>query len=384
MLYRPKHQDADRIYGLDLSKKPFKGCCLDSESSFEKHRAIQGQMNSAGQLKFISQLTDRDWVAIEGGSSSSNFALSIMENSKAQVFMLNPGKLHIIFRTSCKTDSKDAVKIAEILRDMHPSKWPLIPVPTRQEIEERSLVNEQIFYKKQRTSYINRLHSIFNLHGICDLKKSDLKENEDRKALIEMYFEDASAAYRTAMAENDMINSAELALETIEERIRKEIILAHPKEALAWLSIPSIGLLTAAACIAYIGNGDRFDSAAQLMNYVGLLPYISQSGESFKSGGVTAYGCMPIRRNIIQAAWSCANARYANSLTDYWNKLKARNKKGQKAAVAVANRMLTIGYALLKTGSIYRDCENYEYLERKLKANKITAINTSMEQMLKR
>ena len=66
------------------------------------------------------------------------------------------------------------------------------------------------------------------------------------------------------------------------------------------------------------------------------------------------------------------------------NKLKARNKKGQKAAVAVANRMLTIGYALLKTGSIYRDCENYEYLERKLKTNKITAINTSMEQMLKR
>lgn len=381
MLYRPKYWDADRIYGLDLSKKTFKGCCLDSASNFERHKAIQGQMDSAGQLKFISQLSERDWVAIEGGSSSANFARTIIENSKAKVFMLNPGKLQIIFKTSCKTDSKDAVKIAELIRDMHPSKWPLIPIPTRKEIDERSLVNEHIFYKKQRTSYINRLHSIFNLHGICGLKKSDLKENEDRIDLIEKHFVSDSSAYRTAMIENDMINSVELALDAIDERIKEEIILAHPREALAWLSIPSVGLLTAAACIAYVGNGDRFDSAAQLRNYVGLLPYISQSGESFKSGGVTSYGCMPIRRNIMQAAWSSANAKYANSLTNSWNELKARNKKGQKAAVAIANKMLTIGYALLKTETIYRGCDNYEYLERKLKTNKITAIITCMNQM---
>lgn len=381
MLYRPNFRDADRIYGLDLSKKTFKGCCLDSANSFEKHKAIQGQMNSEGQLKFISQLTERDWVAIEGGSSSANFAGTIMENSKAQVFMLNPGKLQIIFKTSCKTDSKDAVKIAEILRDMHPSKWPLIPIPTRQEIEERSLVNEQIFYKQEMTAYINRLHAIFNLHGVCDLKKSDLKKKEKREALIEKYFSANPAAFKTASLENEMICAVERALETIEERIKNEIILAHPQEALAWLSIPSVGLLTAATCIAYIGNGDRFDSAAQLRNYVGLLPYISQSGELFKSGGVTSYGCMPIRRNIMQAAWSCANASYANSLTESWNKLKARNKKGQKAAVAIANKMLTIGYALLKSKTIYEGCESHDYLERKLANNKITAINTYMDQM---
>ena len=93
---------------------------------------------------------------------------------------------------------------------------------------------------------------------------------------------------------------------------------------------------------------------------------------------------MPIRRNIMQAAWNCANASYANSLTDSWNELKARNKKGQKAAVAIANKMLTIGYALLKTGTIYHGCDNYEYLERKLKANKITAIISCMNQMLGR
>lgn len=199
--------------------------------------------------------------------------------------------------------------------------------------------------------------------------------------MIEKYFSANPAAFKTASLENEMICAVERALETIEERIKNEIILAHPQEALAWLSIPSVGLLTAATCIAYIGNGDRFDSAAQLRNYVGLLPYISQSGELFKSGGVTSYGCMPIRRNIMQAAWSCANASYANSLTESWNKLKARNKKGQKAAVAIANKMLTIGYALLKSKTIYEGCESHDYLERKLANNKITAINTYMDQM---
>ena len=54
-------------------------------------------------------------------------------------------------------------------------------------------------------------------------------------------------------------------------------------------------------------------------------------------------------------------------LTDYSRSLTEREKKGQKAAVAIANKILNIGYALCKSRSTYsyEGCETE--LRRKLK-----------------
>lgn len=378
MIDRPEQWSASRIIGLDLSKKDFKGCILFKEDGYKKAHHITGEMTPEGRIKFISSLTSDDWVGIEGGTSSSTFARHVLTCSEAKIFMFNPGKLEIIFKTSCKTDRKDAVKIAHYMRDCHPDEWVLIPIPTEEESAMRSLVTNQIYLKQEIVRHINKLHAVFTQAGYPHLKKSDLKELDKRVSLIEYYFPDEHPCKAIARVINDLICSTELAEEAIEERIKTDILIAHPELALPWLSIPGVGPLTAAACIAYMGDGERFEGPEQVRNYVGLLPYKNQSGKQDIQGGVTAFGCKPIRRNIIQAAWRTKTLAMRCPITLMWDELGTRGKLGQKAAVAIANKMLSIGWTLIKKRELYNGCKDYKVLKRKLIANKLTAIDTSM------
>ena len=384
MIERPGFREAERIIGLDLSKKTFTGCILTKEECFIKHHPINGVMDANGQARFITTLKEGDWVAIEGGTSSSSFARNIIRNSPAKVFMLNPAKLHIIFQTAVKTDRKDAVKIVELMRDMDPANWPLIEIPTAESSGERMLISQWIFLKEERTKHINRLHAVFNQCGIPCLKKSDLKYMEKRHSLAEYYLHDNRHADSVASMLCEQINLIELQLEAMEDKIREEIILQHPEEALSWLSLPGVGLITAASCIAYADNCSRFDNPRQLRNYVGLIPRVSQSGERNNVYGVNAFGCKPIRRHIIQAAWSVSTNKTPNTLTSLWMEYEARGKTGQKAAVAIANKLLTIGFFLVKDRNLYNGFGDYSYLEKKLYREKLSALRTSMNQMLKR
>jgi len=373
---RPLKFGARRIFGLDLSKKTLKACRLDEDSGFEKQNIFDEKMTDDGRHHLASRLRKGDYVAMEGGSSTSFLARYLMENTEAEIFVLNPCKLHIIFESACKTDKQDCIKIAKYIRDTNPSNWCLIPVPTYEETSLRSLINSHISTKQERTRAINQLHAFFNLNGISFLKKSDLGDSDRRHDLVDHYFSQDDLRGMQARLMLQDIDNIELSTDCYEDMIRKAL-LSRPRESLIWMSIPGVGPLTALACVAYIGDGKRFSTPDQLRNYVGLTPRIDQSGIREVIYGVNHYGCMPVRRNIVQAAWSVSNLSFDCRFRQRWKELKASGKKGQKIAVKVANDMLTMGWTLLKKGELYNGLGDFSYLKRKLRTYKMTAINSS-------
>ena len=64
-----------------------------------------------------------------------------------------------------------------------------------------------------------------------------------------------------------------------------------------------IDTLTALALVCEIGDWHRFARADQLAAWVGLVPSLSQSGESRQSGGITKTGSRHARRLLVEAAW---------------------------------------------------------------------------------
>jgi len=372
---RPIEMTASRIVGLDLSKKTLVGCILSKEEGFQKTRFINGKMNPRGREELLKDLSDDDWVFMEGGTSSFTLARYLLNNTGMRVFVLNPMQLHIIYQSMCKTDKQDAAKIAKYARDANPENWCLIPIPTEQESAERSLINLHIGYSQERVKQVNRLHAIFNGQGYPDLKKSDLKNPETRRRWIDEFLTDETARF-SAFLLADQIDSFEIQLECIHDRIRS-ILLSHPVEARAWLSIPGVGDITAATAIAYIGDGRRFGTASQLRNYIGLLPRRDQSGTVDKKLGVSKFGCMPMRRHIMQGAWGIKKSAVDCSLTHYWQELQARGKRGQKASIAIANKMVSIAFALLKNHETYGMPDQERYFRRKLSCYKLEALNDS-------
>ena len=365
-----------RIIGLDLAKKTFKGCILTKEKNFEDRKVITGEMDPDGRMHFITEMVKAgDLVAMEGGTSSFNFARELMEYSPATVAVLNPGKLHKAFEAQIKTDRLDAVRIAHYVRDTKKSSWCTVEVPSQEESELRAIINSYNLAKKDRTMNINKLHATFNQNGIPLLKKSDLQNNSDRIENI--------ARYLKGMAIDDacMVEARITLIESqIEEymKMMRRALMKHPEISLVWLSIPGIRTITAASLLAYIGDGSRFYSASQLRNYVGLVPMIQQAGDYNFQGNVSWRGCKPVRKNIVQGAWSIESLKASCPLKDEWDALAARHKRKSTIAVHVANKMLSIGWVLLRKKELYNGFGDYSRLKRKLREEKMSAIDASM------
>ena len=365
-----------RIIGLDLSKKTFKGCVLTREKNFEDRNIITGEMNPDGRMHFITEVAKAgDLVAMEGGTSSFNFARELMEYSQAAVVVLNPGKLHKAFEAQIKTDKLDAVRIAHYVRDTKKSSWCTVEVPTEEESELRAIINSYNLAKKDRTMNINKLHATFNQNGIPFLKKSNLQNNSDRIENI--------ARYLKGMAVNDacMVEARITLIESqIEEyaALMRQALMKHPEISLVWLSLPGIRTIVAASLLAYLGDGSRFYSASQLRNYVGLVPMVQQSGDYNFQGNVSWRGCKSVRKNIMQGAWSIESLKADCPLKDEWSSLAARHKRKSTIAVHIANKMLSIGWVLLRNKELYSGFGDYSRLKRKLREEKLSAIDCSM------
>lgn len=72
----------------------------------------------------------------------------------------------------------------------------------------------------------------------------------------------------------------------------------------ALMALRGINLLSAVTVVAEIGDLHRFESAPQLMAYLGLVPSEHSSGPSKTRGSITKTGNGHVRRVLVEAAWT--------------------------------------------------------------------------------
>jgi len=138
----------------------------------------------------------------------------------------------------------------------------------------------------------------------------------------------------------------------LQKRIEVEVRLeAMAKElpVVGYLrTIPGIGLLTATALLAFIGDIHRFPSGRHLASYLGLTPREFSSGLKRNLGRISKRGDGYLRTLLIHGARSVllhARTKQPDRLREWANKL-AQTHVHNKAAVAVANKMARIVWAV--------------------------------------
>ena len=72
----------------------------------------------------------------------------------------------------------------------------------------------------------------------------------------------------------------------------------------ALMSLRGVALLTASILVAELGDMNRFETAPQLMSYLGLVPSEDTTGGDRRQGGLTKMGNGFARRALIEAAWN--------------------------------------------------------------------------------
>lgn len=115
--------------------------------------------------------------------------------------------------------------------------------------------------------------------------------------------------------------------------------------------IPGVGLLTATAAVAVIGNVHTFKSGRELAAYLGLVPRQSGSGGKVKLGGISKRGDVYLRTLLIHGARAVISK--ARHVPDHLTLMLAR-RPTNVVAVALANKMARIIWALLAYGRTYQ------------------------------
>ena len=117
-------------------------------------------------------------------------------------------------------------------------------------------------------------------------------------------------------------------------------------------TIPGIGMIAAATILAEIGDINRFKSSSALVAFAGIDPTVRQSGEfSSTHNHMSKRGSPYLRHAIFLAATTCS---FHNSpLNAYYKKKREQGKHHLTATCAVARKLTTVIYAVLRDGKPY-------------------------------
>lgn len=116
-------------------------------------------------------------------------------------------------------------------------------------------------------------------------------------------------------------------------------------------AMPGIGLLSATALVAAVGDARAFRNGREFAAWLGLVPRHSGTGGKTRTLGISKRGDRYLRTLLIHGARALlVNAR---ELPDWVEKIK-RDKPFNVALVAVANRQARIIWALLAHGRKYQ------------------------------
>lgn len=145
------------------------------------------------------------------------------------------------------------------------------------------------------------------------------------------------------------------------EEMDRQILEWHRSNALSQrlATIPGIGPVTASAIAATITNVSSFHSGRQLAAWIGLVPRQSSSGGKERLGRITRQGDPYIRRLLVMGATAVLRfSRKSKAASTLWATELLERKPGKVAAVALANKMARIVWALMTKETSFRTAMN--------------------------
>jgi transposase len=336
-----------RYIGVDLHTTQITVCYWQSEAPQETFAVYP--LAQIAELTAGLQRTDA--LAVEA-TGNTRWFVGQVKGLVGEVVIVNPREFEVIKKSVKKTDKNDARQLARFLQAG------LLPqVREKSEPAERvaSLNETRSKLVRLKTSFLNKIHALAVSRG-RKLKKESLGSEVGLERVLAM---DWSAAER-------------LELEIIADEIRHlrasikrlDKVLAQEAEKLPGyrnlVSMTGLGPRSAGVLLSVIGGVEDFADADKLASYFGIVPRVSNSNESVKSGRITKRGHKTGRTTLVQC--TLAALRHNDYLKKYYESVKARRGHG-KAKIAAARKYLRLIYNVLSNNWVFADFNNFELAE---------------------
>ena len=141
-------------------------------------------------------------------------------------------------------------------------------------------------------------------------------------------------------------------IRAIEKRIVAQHRASEASKRLA--TIPGIGVLGASAITATVTDPSAFRSGRDFAAWIGLVPRQDSTGGKQKLGPISKQGDRYLRRLLVIGAHSVLRRAKQSPQNYPWLTQLLARRPFKVVAVALANKMARVAWALLARGSTYR------------------------------
>lgn len=281
--------------GLDVHARSVVGAALD----FETGEVLKRRMSSdpTEVLTWLGSLPGPVAAGYEAGPTGFTLA-RVLRAAGVSCEVLAPSKLQRPVGDRVKTDERDALHIAKLLRL---GEIVSVTVPSEGQEAARDLVRAREDARRDLMSARQRLGKLLMRHGITFAGKSTWG-TVHHAWLRQQRFE--LLGLQSAF---DACYDAVLTIEARRDRLDREICeYAAACEYTGVVKrlgcLRGVSTYTAFSLAVEIGDWTRLDGR-RIGSYLGLVPTENSSGQSRSQGGLTRTGNAHARRLLIEAAW---------------------------------------------------------------------------------
>jgi len=256
-----------------------------------------------------------------------------------QVSLLPPS--HVArYRQGNKTDRADAKALLEAARNED-----ITPVPVKSVDQQaiNALHRLRSGYLGTRTARINAVRGLLREFGILVPQGARTFLTKAHLALDD----DTLPAYLRAALTQALTEIKELQAKADDLKSQLEHLSPLIPAVPFLMTIPGIGILSATALVAAVGDVHRFPSGRSFAAYLGLTPRESSSGGSRRLGPISKRGNRYLRVLLIHGARAALLAAQRSQEPDdlqTWAVRTAQARGHNIATVALANRIARIAW----------------------------------------
>ena len=336
-----------RHIGVDLHRNKFT-CCMRVENG----RSYLSEWKLEDLPRFVKKLRSTDEVAVEVTGNTRLFHDAVAPHV-ARVAAVDPNQFRVISHSVKKTDPNDARNLALYLSK---GLLPEVRMKEKTQAQIASLTQTRNTLVKLRTALKNKVNNILSAHGI-NLEREALSSEKKLNEVLAMRFDPMIRIELKVIVEQ--IRSLNQSIAELEKTITEEGQKLEGHKNLT--SIKGIGPLTGSILLSVIGDIHDFADEGKLAAYFGIVPRVSNSNETERSGRITKRGSKIGRTALVQCGLIAQ--RYSPYLKQFYEKTKARRGTG-KAIIALARKLLGIIYRTLKNNWVFQDFPNFVLAEK--------------------